>query len=112
MLLKINIFSRPLLLSLRNTFRRKARLALTMGTLILAGTIFIGVMNIRASLDYEFNNVFKKYYDWEIALGLDGNYPVKGIETRTLNIPGVTGVESQTYAGAQRLKLMVREEPV
>jgi putative ABC transport system permease protein len=103
-LLKINILSRPLLLSLRNTFRRKGRLALTMGTLILAGTLFIGVMNIRASLDYEFSNVFNKYYDWEVALGLDGSYPVHGIETRTLNIPGVTGVESQAYAGAQRIK--------
>jgi putative ABC transport system permease protein len=104
MLLKINILSRPLLLSLRNTFRRKGRLALTMGTLILAGTLFIGVMNIRASLETEFNNVFKKYYDWEISLGLDGNYPVRGMETRTLNIPGVTGVESQNYAGATRIK--------
>jgi putative ABC transport system permease protein len=103
-LFKISFLSRPILLSLRNTFRRKGRLALTMGTLILAGTLFIGVMNIRASLDYEFNNVFSQYYDWEINLGLDGAYPVRSIEARTLSIPGVTGVESQTYAGAQRLK--------
>jgi putative ABC transport system permease protein len=91
------------LLSLRNTFRRKARLALTLGTLILAGTIFIGVMNIRASLDTEFNSMFKKYYDWEIALGLDGSYPVRGTETRILNIPGVTGVESQTGTRVLRI---------
>jgi len=31
LLLKLNIFSRPILLALRNTFRRKARLALTLG---------------------------------------------------------------------------------
>jgi putative ABC transport system permease protein len=104
MLLQVKILSRPMLLSLRNTFRRKGRLALTMGTLILAGTLFIGVMNIRASLDSEFEAVFKKYYDWEVALGLDGNYPVRGIEARTLNIPGVTGVESQAYINAQRIK--------
>lgn len=104
MLLRVKILSRPMLLSLRNTFRRKGRLALTMGTLILAGTLFIGVMNIRASLDYEFDAVFKKYYDWEVALGLDGNYPVHGIEARTLNVPGVTGVESQAYINAQRIK--------
>jgi putative ABC transport system permease protein len=103
MLLKVTILSRPLILSLRNTFRRKARLALTLGTLILAGTIFIGVMNIRASLDTEFDSMFKKYYDWEIALGLDGNYPVRGIEAKTLNIPGVTDVESQTGTRVQRV---------
>jgi putative ABC transport system permease protein len=104
MLLKVSFLSRPLLLSLRNTFRRKARLALTLGTLTLAGTIFIGVMNIRASLDTEFNSMFKKYYDWEIALGLDGNYPVRGTEARVLEIPGVTGVESQTGTRALRVK--------
>lgn len=102
-LLKVSFLSRPLLLSLRNTFRRKARLALTMGTLILAGTMFIGVMNIRASLDAEFASMFKKYYDWSVAMGLDGDYPVRGVEARTLNIPGVTAVESQTSTGAQRV---------
>ena len=71
--------------------------------MILAGTIFIGVMNIRASLDFEFSSVFKKYYDWEVALGLDGNYPVRGVEARTLNIQGVTGVESQTQTRVQRV---------
>ena len=91
-------------LALRNTFRRKARLALTLGTLILAGTLFIGVMNIRASLDSEFTTMFKKYYDWQIAMGLDGNYPVRGVEARTLSIPGVTGVDSQTGASVQRVK--------
>jgi putative ABC transport system permease protein len=41
---------RPLTLSLRNTFRRKGRLALTLITLTLAGTIFISVVSVRASL--------------------------------------------------------------
>ncbi len=102
-LFRIKFLSRPLLLSLRNTFRRKGRLALTLGTLTLAGTIFIGVMNIRASLDMEFGNIFDKYYDWEIAMGLDGSYPIRGVQTRTLNIPGVTGVESQTGTWANRV---------
>ena len=36
--------SRPLLLSIRNTFRRKGRLALTLFTLVIAGAIFIAVL--------------------------------------------------------------------
>jgi putative ABC transport system permease protein len=104
LLLKLNVFSRPVLLALRNTFRRKARLALTLGTLTLAGTLFIGVMNIRASLDSEFTSVFKKYFDWEIAMNLDGQYPVRGIESRVLKIPGVTAVDSQGAASVQRIK--------
>ncbi|HRX05213.1 MAG TPA: ABC transporter permease, partial [Anaerolineae bacterium] len=42
--------SRPLILSIRNTFRRKGRLALTLFTLIIAGAIFIAVFNVRGSL--------------------------------------------------------------
>jgi putative ABC transport system permease protein len=103
LLLKVRFLPRPLMLSLRNTFSRKARLALTLGTLILAGTLFLGVMNIRASLDYEFTRMFKKYYDWEIAMGLDGSYPIRGVQARTLGIPGVTGVESQTGTTAHRV---------
>ncbi|MDD5704238.1 MAG: FtsX-like permease family protein, partial [Dehalococcoidales bacterium] len=103
-LYKVRLFSRPMLLSLRNTFRRKSRLALTLGTLTLAGVLFIGVLNVRSSLDAEFSDMFEKYWNWEIALGLDGNYPVRGTEARVLNIPGVTGVESQTVASVQRIK--------
>ena len=40
--------SRPLVLSVRNTFRRKGRLVLTLFTLTMAGAIFIAVFNVRA----------------------------------------------------------------
>ena len=44
------VLMRSLLLSLRNTFRSKGRLALTLVTLTLAGAIFISVFSVRASL--------------------------------------------------------------
>jgi len=103
-LMRLRVFSRPVLLSLRNTFRRKSRLALTLGSLILAGTLFIGVMNVRASLDEEFDNVFGIYYNWEVVLGFGDYYPAQSIETRTLAIPGVEAVESQTSIRVQRIK--------
>jgi putative ABC transport system permease protein len=40
-------FPRPLLISLRNTFRRKSRLMLTLFTLTMGGAIFISVFNVR-----------------------------------------------------------------
>ena len=43
--------TRPMRLSLRNAFRKKARLVLTLITLILGGAIFIGVYNLWASFD-------------------------------------------------------------
>ena len=36
------------MISLRNTFRRKSRLSLTLITLSLASTIFIAIFSIRA----------------------------------------------------------------
>jgi len=45
--------SRPIVLSIRNTFRRKGRLALTLVTLTVSGAIFIAVFNVRVSMqDY------------------------------------------------------------
>jgi putative ABC transport system permease protein len=41
---------RPLVISLRNTFRRKSRLALTLFTLTMGGAIFIAVFNVRVTL--------------------------------------------------------------
>ena len=40
----------PLRISLRNTIRRKARLVLTLATLVLAGAIFTGVNSTQVSM--------------------------------------------------------------
>jgi predicted lysophospholipase L1 biosynthesis ABC-type transport system permease subunit len=48
--MKPDEFFNPLLLSLRNTFRRKGRLVLTLSTLTLGGAIFIGVFSVRDGL--------------------------------------------------------------
>ncbi|MFO7658022.1 MAG: exo-alpha-sialidase, partial [Bacteroidales bacterium] len=42
--------SRPIQISLRNSIRRKARLILTLITLTLGGSIFIGILSVHASL--------------------------------------------------------------
>src|SRR5829696_871797 len=47
---RIRFLSRPLLLSLRNTFRRRGRLVLTLSTLVLGGAMVIGVLSVRSSL--------------------------------------------------------------
>lgn len=57
---RIHFLSRPMLLSLRNTFRRKGRLALTLTTLTLAGLIFMAVLSERASLYTTIDQVFEQ----------------------------------------------------
>ncbi len=102
-MMKITCFPRPVLLSLRNTFRRKARLLLTLGALTLAGTLFLAVMNVRISLVKLTEDIFVQYFDWEVALSLEGNYDVRGIETRVERFPGVLNAEGQALARAERV---------
>jgi putative ABC transport system permease protein len=84
--------SRPIILSFRNTFRRKSRLALTIFTLTTAGAIFIGVFNVRASLDH-FMEQIAQHFQADVTLGFSRPYPISRIEKAVLPVPGVTAVE-------------------
>ena len=66
---RVRFLSRPMLLSLRNTFRRKGRLALTLSTLTLAGAMLIAVMSVRESL----NNTARGFL-YHLQLRRDGLY--------------------------------------
>jgi putative ABC transport system permease protein len=95
--------SRPVLLSLRNTFRRKGRLALTLTTLTLAGSIFIAVLSVRASVQLTLLDVFK-YWDNDGMISLKQPYRIERIEDIALGTPGVARVESWLGAGAIRVR--------
>jgi putative ABC transport system permease protein len=92
---------RPLVISLRNTFRRKGRLALTMVTLTLAGAIFVGVFSVRASL---FNTLAlaNRYDNYDVAVELSRAYRGQQIEAEALQVPGVVAVETWGSGGAVR----------
>ena len=94
---------RPLLLSLRNTFRHKGRLVLTLLTLVLAGAIFIAIVSVRASMTGTVNEIFQ-FYKADIELGFNRPYRVDRIEGVALGIPGVVAVESWGSTGAYRLR--------
>ncbi len=49
---RIRRLPRPVILSVRNTFRRKGRVVLTLLTLALGGAMFMMVMSVRASFDH------------------------------------------------------------
>ena len=52
---------RPLALSLRNTFRRKGRVMLTLITLMSAGAMFMMVMSLGNTFTYTIDKVFEAY---------------------------------------------------
>jgi len=84
---------RPLLLSIRNSFRRRARLALTMLTLAVSGLFFMSALNIRSSMKNTLDRTFAlRKYDLQIFLGdMD---PAEQIERAVSKTPGIVMAES------------------
>jgi len=102
-LVHIRGLPRPVILSLRNTFRRKMRLSLTLLVLTLAGAIFISLLSVRQSMLVEFEKIFQLFnYDLQIVLG--DEYPISRLEREALRIEGVTAAESWGFAVANRIR--------
>jgi putative ABC transport system permease protein len=91
---------RPLLLSLRNTFRRKLRLGMTLLTLTLGGAIFISVFNLQASLGLAIQEA-SGYELSNINLTLDRVRRLGRILPLVNTVPGVVKVEGWARANAQ-----------
>ncbi len=89
---KIRGLSRPTILSLRNTFRRKGRLFLTVFTLTLGGAIFIGTFNVQRSLT-DYIDRIGRYFLADITFSLSENARISEIEEMIKELPGVSHVE-------------------
>ncbi|RPJ23868.1 MAG: ABC transporter permease, partial [Chloroflexi bacterium] len=70
---------RPFLLSIRNTFRSKGRLTLTLITLTLASATFVSVFNVRSSLSSTIDDMMK-WFDFDIMLTFDRSYRADKIQ--------------------------------
>jgi putative ABC transport system permease protein len=97
------LFPRPIRLSLRNVFRRKVRLALTLFTLVLAGAIFIGVYNLRESFDKTIKDA-QGYYLSDVNIGFQRSYRFEEVATLAEAVPGVAGVEGWTEVEGTLIK--------
>lgn len=85
--------SRPVQLSLRNTFRRRARLVLTLVMLILGGMLFMTIGSVRASLT-SLIEAGLNYNNYDIQIGFGDTYRVNRIEQALMQVPGVESVET------------------
>ncbi|MDF2568993.1 MAG: acidobacterial duplicated orphan permease [Sporomusa sp.] len=94
---------RPVLLSLRNTFRRKWRLGLTLVTLTIAGTVFMAVFSIRASLYSTLDDALD-YFRYDVSVGFTQNYRATRIEHEVLKVPGVKAAESWGFSSGRILR--------
>jgi putative ABC transport system permease protein len=95
--------SRPMLLSLRNTFRRKIRLGLTLTTLILGGAIFITVFTVRDSMIGTLRS-WLDYFQYDVAVQFERSYRIERIVRETLQTPGVETAEAWGFYNTRRAR--------
>ena len=93
---------RPLLISLRNTFRRKGRLVLTLFTLTMGGAIFVAVFNVRVTL-HDYIDQIGKYFLADVTVDFNQYYRLHEVEDAGLQVPGVVAVEGWAVASAEAL---------
>ncbi len=97
---RLRFIGRPILLSIRNTFRQTARLLLTIFTLTVAGAIFIAVFNVRTSMT-AFMDQVSLYFMGDVTISFSQPYPITRIEKVAMSIPGVVSVEGWGGAAAE-----------
>ncbi|NLG49322.1 MAG: ABC transporter permease [Chloroflexi bacterium] len=89
---RVRQLPRPVALSLRNSFRRKLRLVLTMLTLIIGGVMFITVMSIGSSLDSTLDT-FINDFGMDVWVGFNEPERATRIVEVAQSVPGVALVE-------------------
>jgi putative ABC transport system permease protein len=86
------LIPRPIRISIRNTFRRKTRLAITLFTLVLGGAVFIAVYNLWASFDKVMEDI-QGYFLADINISFDHGYRFDKVANIVESIPGVKSAE-------------------
>jgi putative ABC transport system permease protein len=94
--------SRPFIISLRNTFRRRGRLVLTLFTLTMGGAIFIAVFNVRVTL-HDYIDKIGSYFRADVTLDFDQAYRLNEVEQFALKLDGVERVEGWQFIGTELL---------
>lgn len=93
MITRLNLLSRPFLLALRNTFRRKGRLLLALATLTLGAAISIAIFTLYSSVQQTVAAV-SEAWRYDATIYLEQNYLAARVEQRLRQAPGVDTVEA------------------
>jgi putative ABC transport system permease protein len=96
----VSKISRPILLSFRNTFRKKGRLLLTIFTLTVAGAVFIAVFNVRDSMSNVMDQLMEHFMG-DVTVTFRQPYRVGEVSQALLQIPEIEAVEGWGGAAAE-----------
>ncbi len=93
---------RSVILAMRNMFRRKTRLMLTLVTLILGGAVFVTVFNLRATI-YQTMDRMLQMRKYDVQITFRQNHREQELRQQVAGIPGVAA--SDTWLQAQALRV-------
>ena len=88
-----SVISRPVLLSLRNAFRRRQRMILTLLTLSTGGGVYLGAINLRASVIASVDTLFG-VQRFDLVLRFARPQFPDSVESIVRGIEGVTAAEA------------------
>jgi putative ABC transport system permease protein len=95
--------STPMRVSVRNAFRRRGRLALTLAALLLGGLAFTAVLSVRNSLDRTLNDAAASR-GYDVQLRLSAPHSRAEVERLAAQPPGVASVETWAMAAPSRVR--------
>ncbi len=85
--------TRPVLLAIRNSFRRRMRFVLTCVTLMCGGVFFLAALDLRTSMIKTFDRLFGAE-NYDLTLNLEQLYPVDKINRALHSAPDVLASEN------------------
>ncbi|MBN1123185.1 MAG: FtsX-like permease family protein [Anaerolineae bacterium] len=100
---KLRGLPRPLMLSLRNTFRRRGRLRLTLGTLIIASSVFIAIFSVRTGMLTMVYNIFH-LMEYDVAVDFQTDQPIDTLLREARRIDGVQNCEAWNINKGQHIR--------
>jgi len=95
--------ARAILLSVRNTFRSKGRLLLTLITMTLGAATFIGVLSVRASLTQTVTDLIH-YMNFDVMLTFEQPYRSEEVRQAALAVPGIQKTDTLLQFSALRVR--------
>lgn len=93
---RIGGVARPLLFSLRNAFRKRQRMMLTLLTLALGGAVYLGALNLRVAIRNSVGYIYGELMRYDISIGFRRSYPADSLERAVAGIEGVEHAEAWT----------------
>jgi putative ABC transport system permease protein len=96
--------TRDTLLALRNPFRKRGRLVLSLVTLTFAGAVFMAIVNLQSSLNASLNEMFG-FWRYDAWLIVDGHLPAERLVNEAKAVPGVEQAEAWGFTIGRYVRL-------